>query len=483
MPHVSLYFSCWKYRPGGVLAVTHNHLGHHLLTVYSLGASPKQLEATFEANLDDMAKLDPATHREDDVIQDEAVKRGEKQVVITHDNWNDTTLLGVKSNYPAYLKFFHKEIESIGGMEAFEKYFLSPAANQGPKEKEDKKGSSDRAPHMMVRFLSGAFHPWIHIGFGLEFRDRVTLAEGFAQAAVHPSSLMAPLFPETWPIIPSAKGHARRRSSQTIDTDASFIDPRRTHISASNMMGVSSNSSTMVPLTFSTSVTTGYRHLAHPSLLELYAEVCESKEITMPAYDPESSVNQRLKEAHRHGNAEAIRKIADKWGLTEGELVKCGESDGWARRVEELQVLCTLLAVGTGRKGMKTKVDFFLASIPPLILPFFNDPLMFLQPRLPTDAHLDVIHLFTLILDPPDRTSPTRPLEILPLRRFPPRHCPWPTSYRPHHHPRSHRVPVPAKSSAIPTRRQANRQGLVVGSHCWGRGGQHVWQLLDPCGR
>jgi hypothetical protein len=155
------------------------------------------------------------------------------------------------SHYPAYLLFFHKEIERIGGMETLEKYFFSSAANSGGKQ--NKKG-----PRMFTRLFSGAFHPWIHLGFALEFRDQVTLAEAFAQAAIHAGEELGSAFPDNWPTVPSAKSHARRRSSQTIDTDASFIDPRRTQVSASNMTGMMGNLySNTTPLTFSTSVTTG----------------------------------------------------------------------------------------------------------------------------------------------------------------------------------------------------------------------------------
>jgi hypothetical protein len=261
------------------------------------------------------------------------------------------------SHYPAYLLFFHKEIERIGGMETLEKYFFSSAANSGGKQ--NKKG-----PRMFTRLFSGAFHPWIHLGFALEFRDQVTLAEAFAQAAIHAGEELGSAFPDNWPTVPSAKSHARRRSSQTIDTDASFIDPRRTQVSASNMTGMMGNlHSNTTPLTFATSVTTGYRNLAHVSLLEIYAELCESKDIEIPAYDPDMSINDRLAAVVKGDQGEKIRKIADKWGLTEGELVKAGEADGWARRVEELHVLCTLLAVGTGRAGRETRVDFFLVSL------------------------------------------------------------------------------------------------------------------------
>lgn len=32
--------------------------------------------------------------------------------------------------------------------------------------------------HMLDRLVAGVLHPFIHVGFGLEFRDQVMLAEG-----------------------------------------------------------------------------------------------------------------------------------------------------------------------------------------------------------------------------------------------------------------------------------------------------------------
>jgi hypothetical protein len=33
---------------------------------------------------------------------------------------------------------------------------------------------------MFYRFMAGIFHPFIHTGFGIEFKDQVMLAEGLA---------------------------------------------------------------------------------------------------------------------------------------------------------------------------------------------------------------------------------------------------------------------------------------------------------------
>jgi hypothetical protein len=80
------------------LTVAHNHLPHHILTSYSLGASPKHLQATFEANVKAMAPL-PAPNMggdESDQNDQKAIGKAAKELVINQDNWHDTKLLGVK---------------------------------------------------------------------------------------------------------------------------------------------------------------------------------------------------------------------------------------------------------------------------------------------------------------------------------------------------------------------------------------------------
>ena len=78
--------------------VAHNHLPHHILTSYSLGASPDHLQATYDANLGMMA---PLTERFESANLDDhdGKKEGGKsgvELVIGQDNWMDTDLLGIK---------------------------------------------------------------------------------------------------------------------------------------------------------------------------------------------------------------------------------------------------------------------------------------------------------------------------------------------------------------------------------------------------
>lgn len=90
-----------------VLSVAHNHLPHHILTAYSLGASPKHLQATFEANVKAMAPLpvptvDSGITNGDTkgATENDEEKKPLKELVIDQNNWHDTTLLGVKESVP-----------------------------------------------------------------------------------------------------------------------------------------------------------------------------------------------------------------------------------------------------------------------------------------------------------------------------------------------------------------------------------------------
>lgn len=42
---------------------------------------------------------------------------------------------------------------------------------------------------MLVRMVAGVLHPFIHTGFGLEFKDVVVLAEGYVYVSARNVSL------------------------------------------------------------------------------------------------------------------------------------------------------------------------------------------------------------------------------------------------------------------------------------------------------
>ncbi|KZP16280.1 hypothetical protein FIBSPDRAFT_63876, partial [Athelia psychrophila] len=136
----------------------HNHLSHHLLAAYDLGASAKLLQA-----INDDAGDSVGIQRPIDLDEPKA------PAPITEKNW--TEYLGQQKSYSAYLTFFLEVISTTSASAALEKYVFSPAANGNGSE-------------MFARFMGGAFHPFIQTGYAAEFGSDPMVAQGLAMAAV-----------------------------------------------------------------------------------------------------------------------------------------------------------------------------------------------------------------------------------------------------------------------------------------------------------
>ncbi|KAG8685474.1 hypothetical protein FRC11_010516 [Ceratobasidium sp. 423] len=132
----------------------HNHLSHHLLAAYTLGAPAHVLQEIYDSH---SAYQRPAY---------------QSPVPINHNNW--TEHLGDEDFYNAYMNFFSVEIKEHGLGSTLEKYVFSHEANW-----------ADDQPRMLDRFIAGAFHPIIHFGYAVEFGIDGMAAEGLAQTAVH----------------------------------------------------------------------------------------------------------------------------------------------------------------------------------------------------------------------------------------------------------------------------------------------------------
>ncbi|KAF4575050.1 hypothetical protein EYR36_006406 [Pleurotus pulmonarius] len=140
------------FRSSGV----HNHLSHHLLAAYDLGASEGVLRKIYEEE----AKIQRP------IFLDES----NKGAVITDENL--AQYLGNQNAYGAFCQFFRKRVSDLGAIPAVEKYIFSATANEGNKA-------------MVQRLAAGALHPFIQIGHGIEFGNPILVATGLAQAAVH----------------------------------------------------------------------------------------------------------------------------------------------------------------------------------------------------------------------------------------------------------------------------------------------------------
>ncbi|KAL9118256.1 MAG: hypothetical protein Q9187_005201 [Circinaria calcarea] len=141
----------------------HNHIAHHVLTLYALGASPATIQRHYDNNKSYQRHAETLI---DGVAED------------LHDPANFQECLGNERYYHDYLVFFQNEIDKKGVEEVINDYLLK---------------GNERAEDLLVRTYSGFLHPLIHLGFGVEFKQPAIVAEALAQAAVH-DNWLTPFF-------------------------------------------------------------------------------------------------------------------------------------------------------------------------------------------------------------------------------------------------------------------------------------------------
>ncbi|OLL26725.1 Oxidoreductase [Neolecta irregularis DAH-3] len=135
----------------------HSHLSHHLLACYSFGVPSKRLAEIYEVDKKDH-KLPRGKFHQD-------FKWGDK---ITFNNYD---------YYPDLANFFAQQAEKLGSIAAVEKYVFGDEHD------------------MFKRFMSGAYHCLIHIGYGIEFDLPIMVVEGLAETALHKPTVGA-LYPD-----------------------------------------------------------------------------------------------------------------------------------------------------------------------------------------------------------------------------------------------------------------------------------------------
>lgn len=133
----------------------HNHISHHLLTIWALKASPESIKKAYEHNRTYQRPLAPS---KDTIVEG------------LHDKEKFARYLGPESHYSTWLHFFQSEIDSTSWQEVLQKYVFA---------------GDDRADDMLVRLYAGLLHPIIHLGFGVEFEQPAIIAEALAEAACH----------------------------------------------------------------------------------------------------------------------------------------------------------------------------------------------------------------------------------------------------------------------------------------------------------
>ncbi|KAH7103905.1 hypothetical protein BKA62DRAFT_694987 [Auriculariales sp. MPI-PUGE-AT-0066] len=148
----------------------HNHLAHHLLAAYKLGAKPSLIQAAYEEHAPTQVKAFPSPGK------------------IDEGNWKEH--LGDDKYYQAYLDFFAHHVLKDGIASALNKYVFSDEANWADQT------DAEKAPRMLDRFFSGVLHPLIHFGHGPEFGIPGMAVEGLAWTAVHNPTAKVLLPPE-----------------------------------------------------------------------------------------------------------------------------------------------------------------------------------------------------------------------------------------------------------------------------------------------
>ncbi|KAJ5958157.1 uncharacterized protein N7479_005307 [Penicillium vulpinum] len=132
-----------------------DHIPHHILTIYALGAAPEDIKACDER---DKTYQRPAFPVNQDIVQS------------MHDVAKFQEYFGKEENYPHYLAFFQHEIDTKGVTGVLGEYLFA---------------GDERAESMMCRLFAGLVHPLIHLGFGIEFNQPAIVAQALAQTAVH----------------------------------------------------------------------------------------------------------------------------------------------------------------------------------------------------------------------------------------------------------------------------------------------------------
>ena len=133
----------------------HNHIAHHLLSIYALGATKQEIKKAYDTNKEYQRPQNPV---EPSIVEDMS------------DRANFKKYLGQENRFHDYEVFFQKEIEAKGWERVINEHLFA---------------GDEHANALLVRMYAGFLHPIIHLGFGVEFKQPAVIAEALAQAATH----------------------------------------------------------------------------------------------------------------------------------------------------------------------------------------------------------------------------------------------------------------------------------------------------------
>lgn len=135
----------------------HNHIAHHLLTIFALGATPSQIQKAYDDNANYQRTQFP-------VNKDIVNSMSDPELFAKH--------LGNERYFHDYEIYFRKEIEKHNG-------------DYGAVLNEQLFADTPKAKDLLVRMYAGFYHPIIQLGFGVEFEQPAIMTEALAQAATH----------------------------------------------------------------------------------------------------------------------------------------------------------------------------------------------------------------------------------------------------------------------------------------------------------
>ncbi|PMD37389.1 hypothetical protein L207DRAFT_514664 [Hyaloscypha variabilis F] len=133
----------------------HNHIAHHLLTLYGLGAPAEVIEQRYKENANYQR---PAVQSKERVLEDMS------------NSENFEKYLNKEKYYRDYLVFWQNEIEKKGWENVLNEYVFA---------------GDERGDDLLGRLYGGFLHPLIHLGFGIEFHQPAIIAEALAQICLH----------------------------------------------------------------------------------------------------------------------------------------------------------------------------------------------------------------------------------------------------------------------------------------------------------
>ncbi|CAO3588732.1 unnamed protein product [Absidia cylindrospora] len=135
--------------------IKHNHIAHNLIAIYTLGASPEELQDVFDKHVKIQKPLLALK------LKDPIHALGDPKTFAAH--------MGDDTYYSDYLAFFDHEIKKNGVYATFQTYYC---------------GNGIIGEQMRFQSLSGVLHGLIHIGYGIETGHPLLMSEGLALCAV-----------------------------------------------------------------------------------------------------------------------------------------------------------------------------------------------------------------------------------------------------------------------------------------------------------